>query len=241
MKKIIVFAVVVLFYGVSMFSIFVIGGKDSNRIDIRQAMAVGKAKLHELNKQDFTIESVEEVPRLFYILHLFPHGYIIVGANRNLPPIIAYSFTSNFTVEDENIFLQILEVDIKLRLENVQYMPENIIEKRHHMWNNLLNWKSTINNFQQWPPEGSTTTEGWIESRWHQKSPYNDFCPMDKKAGKRSVAGCPAIPMAQILNYHRTTNNVAFNDSDDYYHNYGGNRYWIVMIMMSMIFHLFQS
>jgi len=32
--------------------------------------------------------------------------------------------------------------------------------------------------------------------------------------------------MAQILNYHKTTNNVAFNDSDDYYHSYG-NRFWI--------------
>jgi hypothetical protein len=32
--------------------------------------------------------------------------------------------------------------------------------------------------------------------------------------------------MAQILNYHKTTNNVAFNDSDDYYHSYG-NQFWI--------------
>jgi len=43
---------------------------------------------------------------------------------------------------------------------------------------------------------------------------------------KRSVAGCPAVAMAQILNYHETTNNIVFNDSDDYYHNYG-NRFWI--------------
>ena len=33
--------------------------------------------------------------------------------------------------------------------------------------------------------------------------------------------------MAQILNYHNTTNYVAFDDSDDYHHNYGGNNYWI--------------
>ncbi len=33
--------------------------------------------------------------------------------------------------------------------------------------------------------------------------------------------------MAQILNYHRTTQNIQFSDDDDYNHNYGGNRYTI--------------
>jgi hypothetical protein len=33
--------------------------------------------------------------------------------------------------------------------------------------------------------------------------------------------------MAQILNYHETINNIEFNDSDDYYHSYAGNNFWI--------------
>jgi hypothetical protein len=33
--------------------------------------------------------------------------------------------------------------------------------------------------------------------------------------------------MAQILNYHETINGISFNDSDDYYHNYGSNIYRI--------------
>ncbi len=33
--------------------------------------------------------------------------------------------------------------------------------------------------------------------------------------------------MAMILDYYKTTNNVVFNDSDDYHHMYGGNNYWI--------------
>ena len=70
-------------------------------------------------------------------------------------------------------------------------------------------------DFQQWPPEGTTLTEGWVETNWHQNSPYNDFCPIDPSSGDRGVAGCPAVAMAQILNYHRTINNVFFNDSDE--------------------------
>jgi len=33
--------------------------------------------------------------------------------------------------------------------------------------------------------------------------------------------------MAQILNFHETTNNTHFDNSDDYYHNYAGRQYWI--------------
>jgi hypothetical protein len=33
--------------------------------------------------------------------------------------------------------------------------------------------------------------------------------------------------MAMILDYYKTTNNIIFNDSDDYHHRYGGNNYWI--------------
>ena len=33
--------------------------------------------------------------------------------------------------------------------------------------------------------------------------------------------------MAQIINYHRTTNNTVFDDGDDYYHNYQGRTFWI--------------
>ena len=54
------------------------------------------------------------------------------------------------------------------------------------------------------------------------------MCPIDLNAGSRSVAGCPAIAMAQILNYHREINQTRFDSADDYYHNFGsGNSYWI--------------
>jgi hypothetical protein len=46
-------------------------------------------------------------------------------------------------------------------------------------------------------------------------------------SGSRSIAGCPAVAMAQIINYHHTTKNTEFNDTDDYYHNFGSNKYWI--------------
>ena len=40
-----------------------------------------------------------------------------------------------------------------------------------------------------------------MTSKWSQGSPYNNVCPLDE--GKRSVTGCVATAMAQILYYNR--------------------------------------
>ena len=242
-EKSMAFGIIVLFFGVGVVS--GINGNETfdagfdqkqQQIGINSATKVANMKLSQLEKtDDFSVgSSIESCGSneniiLFYVFDLQPQGYIVVSADSNLPPVIAYSFTDNFQsdVSKNNILLQMLKADIELRLENVEKLPENIIKNRNALWSEFLNEETEVLvnvDFQQWPPEGTTPTEGWIETKWHQNSPYNDFCPMD--GDKRSIAGCPAVAMAQILNYHKTTNNVAFNDSDDYYHSYG-NRFWI--------------
>ena len=242
-EKSMAFGIIVLFLGAGVVS--GINGNETfgagfdqkqQQIGIKSATKVANMKLSQLGKtDDFSVGSSIESYRncediiLFYVFNLQPQGYIVVSADSNLPPVIAYSFTDNFQsdVSKNNILLQMLKADIGLRLENVEKLPENIIKSRNSLWSEFLNEETEVSvniDFEQWPPEGTTPTEGWIETKWHQDSPYNDFCPMD--GGERSVAGCPAVAMAQILNYHKTTNNVAFNDSDDYYHSYG-NRFWI--------------
>jgi hypothetical protein len=201
---------------------------------LNTATKVVQAKLHELDKTDFSIvESTqiinEQGKTLFYIYNLSPQGYIVVSGSYNLPPVIAYSFTSNFfTFNDANPLYSMLFSDITLRLENIQKLPEKIIQERHFQWDSYrLERPIASSGFEQWPPEGTTSTGGWLETSWTQGEPYNNFCPLDKTNGGRSVAGCPSITMAMILDYYKTTNNIVFNDSDDYHHIYGGNNYWI--------------
>lgn len=40
-----------------------------------------------------------------------------------------------------------------------------------------------------------------IATRWNQGDPYNELCP--ELDGKRSVTGCVATAMAQVMNYHQ--------------------------------------
>ena len=82
--------------------------------------------------------------------------------------------------------------------------------------------------FEQWPPSGSTSTGGWLETNWKQGSPYNQFVPMDPVTSQRAVAGCPSVAVAMLINYYETTNGTQLSDAeDDYYHSYSGRNYYI--------------
>lgn len=66
-----------------------------------------------------------------------------------------------------------------------------------------------------------------VSTKWNQDAPYNNNCPM--VAGARSVTGCVATAMAQVMNYHKfpekgmgsneyswTYNNASYSTSMDF-------------------------
>ena len=199
-------------------------------IDLAAANKVVNYKIDEYSDSNiYSIEKTTEVfsdnEILFYITDLNPQGFVIVSANSNLYPVIAYSFTDDFSddLANEKLFLDVLKTDVEFRLDSIKYLPTETIDQRNQVWREYLLMESEASSkldFQQWPPVGTTSTGGWLETKWSQGSPYNDFCPMDYKKDIRSVAGCPAVAMAQIFNYHKTTNNIVFDDNDDYYHSF---------------------
>lgn len=240
MKKTAVFVILMLMLGAGL--IPTLNGTrtpmvsyDATSITTDIAKQVALIKLRELNKTNFFLTEPlkiidEKQEPLCYVFRLIPQGYLIVTGSYELPPVIAYSFTSDYDEgTDSNPLYLLLYHDLTTRLKNIQLIPELIIKERHLQWESYINGiYIDSGRFEQWPPEGSTPTGGWLRSNWHQGAPYNNFCPLDlSHGGTRSVAGCPAVAMAKILNYHNTTMDVVFDDSDDYYHNYLGNQYWI--------------
>jgi len=166
---------------------------------------------------------------LGYQYDLTPIGYLVFSANQSLPPVIAYSLSSVFSVEDEgyNPLHDMLVRDIGSRMDYLGLIPEDVRELNRSHWNAILEQGSIERAFHQWPPAGSTSTEGWLETNWKQSHPYNKFCPMDNVNNARSVAGCPAVALAMIINYQKNLNGTQFSDDDDYYHSYAGRQYWI--------------
>ncbi len=186
---------------------------------------------HTYPQKEFTLKPVVRLEKdnvlLAYVFPQNPTGYLVVCADTDLPAVIAYSGTSDFASKDvtqENIFAKILRQDITYRLQTLPNLSEARVQERNQLWhdyqNNIFNDRT-----EQWPPAGSTVSEGWLESNWRQEYPFNRLCPMDPITDNRSLAGCPAIAMGQILNYHKTINDVFFTDADDYHHGYNGRNY----------------
>jgi len=169
---------------------------------------------------------------LGFVIELDPVGFVIVAGDTDLPPVIAYSFRDPFPSRQPElgILLGILRSDLGLRLDGRSALPVRRLDARRGEWLRLLGGAEDDRDdrgFQQWPAAGTTSTGGWLETNWHQGSPYNDQCPLDPVAGGRCVAGCPSVAVAMVINYHQTTNDTQLDDGDDYYHSYAGRQYWI--------------
>ncbi len=206
----------------------------SQEISYNEAKKVAQSKIIESEKADFSIseKNIENIDLPFFVFELNPYGYVVVSKNYNLPPVIAYSYESNFYDNNlqNNTLEEILTADINTRTKNLLFIPENMIEDRNNQWNYYLNEnieKNSDRYFEQWPPEGTTSTGGWLETKWTQTGTYNKYCPMDTVTDTRSIAGCPAVAMGMIVDYYKTLNSTVFSDVDDYYHNYAGRKYYI--------------
>ncbi len=163
-----------------------------------------------------------------WIVHCQPQGFVVISTSRIMTPVIAWSDEGNFFEgKGWETFLPIFRNDLATRKQLARISVKEI-EINRQKWNYWLDLKGKVNDYQQWPPVGWTTTGGWLKTNWTQDAPYNNFCPIDGQTHTRSYAGCPATAMGQIVNYHHDLHTTQFSDADDYYHNYGtGNQYWI--------------
>ncbi|MBN2173815.1 MAG: C10 family peptidase [Bacteroidales bacterium] len=220
---------------IALFSMLILNSFASN-VDLESASKVASHKIQTLHcEKEFQVKTVEiyrdeDGKDLFYAFQLVPVGYIMVAADIKLPPVIAYSFTNDFRTSDQNnILIEFIKADIINRLDYAELISPEIRKKGAEEWKKILesDLDSDARLFEQWPPEGTTVTGGWLETNWTQNAPYNNFCPMDPVTNQRSIAGCPAVAMAQIINYYKTINETEFSDADDYYHSYSGRNYWI--------------
>lgn len=203
----------------------------AQEVNQREATMVASAYLQlrnpELQPAD-ALPLLSDRDTLAWLFRCSPQGFLITSAERCLPPILAWSEEGNFNEGRAwETFYPLLMADLRVRRQFIRpESPESV--KNRCQWANWSNPRLWPRDYEQWPPEGWSATGGWLFTNWTQSAPYNALCPIDGQTQQRSVAGCPATAMAQILNFHHKTNGTRFDDGDDYYHSYGsGNSYWI--------------
>lgn len=116
-------------------------------------------------------------------------GFVIVSADDRAPEILGYSDAGPFDIDSLPDNFRFLLGSYAAELEALASAPE------------LIAWPGTT-------AEASTTTGGKSVAPllgsilWDQGDPYNALCP-ELEDGTKTVVGCVATAMAQIMGYHR--------------------------------------
>ena len=122
---------------------------------------------------------------LMYAVNNGGDGYVIVSGDDRMRQVLGYSNSGSLDLahmpENMRYWLQSLCADMQLLIDT-GYQPQTVDSRR---------------------PAVAVQPEIllMLSSQWGQGTPYNDLCPTD--AGGRTLTGCVATSIAQVLYYHK--------------------------------------
>jgi len=142
-----------------------------------------------------------------------PKGYVVVPVLKEMPPIKMYSEESDFDVNQPGGAPQMLREVLKHRtkyfiesygsLEASQPAGEQGMFDRKHRrdWDFFTFEQPAMDGrLPSGETEAMTGVGPLLTTTWHQGAPYNNFCPDGD--GGRTLVGCVATAMAQLMKYH---------------------------------------
>ena len=136
--------------------------------------------------KNYFVDSNEGVDN-FYIFNLEPNGFIIVAANKNIIPVIGYSFNKN--INFDNLPIQLNKIFDSYR-SNILFAINNNIEASYEIQNLWRKYTSNLNREQI-----SREVPPLITANWNQGGAWNNMCPGD------ALVGCVAVAMSQVMYY----------------------------------------
>ncbi|MCR5821377.1 MAG: thiol protease/hemagglutinin PrtT [Bacteroidales bacterium] len=120
-----------------------------------------------------------------------PKGYVLMSADDAVRPILAYSTEAPFPTENIPPQVQVL---VNSYSDIVEYARQHNLPQ-HPAWKQRMSTTRPRLKDQ-------TGVAPLVTTRWGQQYPYNILCPYDPRwDGVRSVTGCVATAMAQIMRY----------------------------------------
>ncbi len=115
-------------------------------------------------------------------------GFVLVAADDRVRPVVGYSFDSPFPTR--------LHPELRYWLSGYEQQiayaatTEGTADRR---------WAALLEDEVPPVPVSLTNVPMLCQTRWDQGSPYNKLCPYDSVYMDRTVVGCVATAMAQIM------------------------------------------
>ena len=180
-----------------------IDGKGPRRVesvDLLQVSDYSKSGLTTMSSSD----AEGEVNQLAYVVNFANNdGYAILGADAEMPPVLALVEEGSFSTEDYLSFLQGSARNLlpesseqQYDLQRLQYMmvTSAIVSAAASLPGGtvvpIVTGRDTTVVLKCWP---------LVKTKWNQNNPYNYYAPIDPKTSTKSYAGCVPTAAAQTL------------------------------------------
>jgi hypothetical protein len=133
----------------------------------------------------------------FYVFNVSNgDGYVIVSADDNAAPILGYSDEVDFNPNN-------IPINAQKWFESYKNEIRYIIQNNISSTNDLINdWKQLVSGkVRNSSLSKKRAVSPLIQTKWNQSPFYNALCPYDISASERTVTGCVATAMAQVMKY----------------------------------------
>ena len=141
---------------------------------------------HNRRKSAPTVKSAGQVSGL-YMFNVSSGGFVIVSNDDQTVPILGFGESGSIDPDDLP--------------DNMRAWLQGYAEQIAWLQNNG-NSGDDVNNRSRAPRRaGMTAIAPLVQTNWNQGRPYNDLCPTID--GIRTVTGCVATTVAQLMNYHQ--------------------------------------
>ena len=161
----------------------------------------------------------------FYVFDMSPgKGFVVVAADDQVKPVIAYSLESNFNGNTSNR-------GVKDWMEHAAAHIYKAV-KQHTVANAQISNQWTSYRQGTRPASAKSLGSGvapLLTTTWDQEPFYNKLCPFNTTDNQRALTGCAATAMAQIMKFWnypaQGTGTYQYNDGPPTCtHNYGSQR-----------------
>ena len=149
----------------------------------------------------------------FYVFSTGTNGFVIVAGDDNVIPILGYSDEGTF---DPNNIPPNVAKWLEGYKNQIRYVVDNNISATQEIQDE---WTNYLNGTVQKSHKATTAVNPLIQTKWNQSPNYNALCPYDNSSGQRSVTGCVATAMAQIMKFWN------YPTTGSGFHSYNHQRY----------------
>lgn len=163
---------------------------DANPVDVKRAKVTAQKVLGGTDVHSVAMVQTGETrraadaaePAYYVFVREEGAGFVIVSGDDALPELVAYSDQTSFPSEGE-----------------IHPALSGFLDTYASMVEAVRNGEEVVTMSQR-VDAAVPVVEPLCKTQWSQGNPYNALCPLDE--GKRSMVGCVALAMAQIMKYH---------------------------------------